>query len=566
MAPQAFNLISDPWIQVIEKKTGTVATVSMGDLFAHAQDYARLAGDMAAQDLAVMRLLLAVLHTVYSRVDAGGRPYDWLDLDDSWQVTGFDDDDEAWSDDLLDTWQALHERGGFTAAVGEYLDRHRERFDFFGDTPFYQVTADEYDALVPKNKRIATGAGTVALKQINRLISESGNSPALFAPKSGDGKNVLSLPELVRWVITYQNFTGVTDKTKIEAPDKFSTPAGWLYRLGPVFAQGKDLVETLLLNLVLTDETAYHVERPVWEWPSVAAYVKDRIRLVLPDNVSEVYTALARLLHLEWDASGNPTIFTAGVPMFASTNAFVEPMTTWRRDDKAQVESYYPAARSKRNLAYAMWRHFGDYVGTGSATGMPQPGVVTWLGRLQERRLVARDRHLTLAAVALISDGNATSQAPVAEITDDMTLEVAVLFDADNRNFWPRRIEDTVKATQQIVKDYGNFLRTVAIIRNLDASSFEPKYSADFYARLNGPFKDWLAGLRNTDDRDERIAAWYQTLQRLVLTTADEFVQHATPRDIRGIETEKGVLNIFVARNRLAKAVRQDLELKKGES
>ncbi|WP_262314596.1 type I-E CRISPR-associated protein Cse1/CasA [Lacticaseibacillus parakribbianus] len=562
MAHLAFNLRRDPWIQVLTKATGTVQTVSLATLLDRPQDYDRLAGDTAAQDLAVLRLLLALLHTVYSRVDATGQPYDWLDLDPTTgAVNDIDPDASGWAADLLATWQTLHQTGQFGAAL-DYLTQHEAQFDFFGATPFYQVTAAQYDALVPAKKQIHTGTGTVALKQINRLVSESANSPALFAPKSGAGKDSLTLPELVRWVITYQNFTGVTDKSKIETPEKFAAPAGWLYRLNPVFAKGQDLVETLLLNLVLTDGKVYHSEQPVWEQP-LDAYVAQRIKQVLPDNVAALYTAWSRLLHIEWDTAGRPTIFAAGLPMYASDNAFIEPMTTWRRDDKAAVETYRPATRGQRNMAYAMWRNFGQYVRTSSAVAMHEPGVVQWLGRLQEQQLLARERHLTLAAVALISDGNATSQSPVAEMVDDMTLAAAVLFDRTDGDFWPGRIEDTIAATQQIGRDYWAFLSNVATIRNLDRTAFGTKHSAAFYARLNGPFKDWLASLTNQDDREARIREWYQTLQRLVLTTADAFVQQATPRDLSGIETERGVMNIFVARNILAATVRRDLNIEK---
>ncbi|WP_279403659.1 type I-E CRISPR-associated protein Cse1/CasA [Secundilactobacillus kimchicus] len=59
-------------------------------------------------------------------------------------------------------------------------------------------------------------------------MSESANSPAIFAPKAGSFKNRLTLAEITRWLITYQNYTGVTDKTKIDTAEKFSTPSGWL--------------------------------------------------------------------------------------------------------------------------------------------------------------------------------------------------------------------------------------------------------------------------------------------------------------------------------------------------
>ena len=101
-------------------------------------------------------------------------------------------------------------------------------FDFFGQKPFYQVTTEDYDALVPKNKSVAAGKGQVLVKQLNRRVSESAHSPAIFAPKSGEVKNEMSLDELVRWLITYQNFTGVTDKLRSKRKKIFEFGHGFI--------------------------------------------------------------------------------------------------------------------------------------------------------------------------------------------------------------------------------------------------------------------------------------------------------------------------------------------------
>ncbi|MBA1394655.1 type I-E CRISPR-associated protein Cse1/CasA, partial [Lactobacillus sp. XV13L] len=65
MNDQHFNLVSDPWIKVIDLNAET-QTVSMCELFKNANQYRQLAGEMRSQDLAIMRFLLAVLQTVYS--------------------------------------------------------------------------------------------------------------------------------------------------------------------------------------------------------------------------------------------------------------------------------------------------------------------------------------------------------------------------------------------------------------------------------------------------------------------------------------------------------------------
>lgn len=60
-----FNLLDEPWISVIVDEKGHNKLVSITDVFKHASEYKALAGDMKIQDFALLRILLAVLHTVF---------------------------------------------------------------------------------------------------------------------------------------------------------------------------------------------------------------------------------------------------------------------------------------------------------------------------------------------------------------------------------------------------------------------------------------------------------------------------------------------------------------------
>ena len=66
-----FNLLTEPWVRV-RLPDNTVQEVSLTDALVHAQEYMDLAGEMPTQDAAMLRLLLAVLFTVFSRVSAVG--------------------------------------------------------------------------------------------------------------------------------------------------------------------------------------------------------------------------------------------------------------------------------------------------------------------------------------------------------------------------------------------------------------------------------------------------------------------------------------------------------------
>ncbi|MCH4165471.1 MAG: type I-E CRISPR-associated protein Cse1/CasA [Lentilactobacillus diolivorans] len=564
----SFNLTSDPWIKVIDRDSNQEKTVSMIELFENAQKYRQLAGEMRSQDLAVLRLLLSVLTTVYSRFDIKGDPYEWLKIDSNTLQASPDIDDDSESDieeDLLGTWAKLYKSGRFSEIVTQYLQRYSNRFDFFGEKPFYQVTEADYDALVPEKKRVSAGKGTVAVKQINRQVSESGHTPSVFAPRSGELKNEIKLDELVRWIITYQNFTGVTDKTKIETKEKFSVSPGWLYKLNPVFADGQSLFQTLMLNLVLVnEEKEYSSQKPVWEYDSVLTYVSERKEQIMPTNLAELYTAWSRILHIEWDENDQPTIFSAGLPMFGHEDAFLEPMTVWKRDKK--TNRYKPAVKGPQSLGKAMWRNFGQYVNVTQSDDVHDPGIVGWLRLLKRQELIPQDSLLTLASVTLISDGNAASQTPIAEVYDDMHINADVLFDkdTDKRIYWPQRIEEVITLTQQIGKDYWQFAADIGKIRNVDVRPFANQVSAEFYQRLNEPFREWLSGLTNQDDRDEKIIFWKKQLRKYVLDSARNVVNASAPRDVGGVLKDKGLVNIFTANNHLRYRIQADLDLKKG--
>ena len=77
-----FNLLTEPWIRV-RLRDNTVREVSLTEALVSAQDYVDLAGEMPTQNAAVLRLLLAVLFTVFSRVDAKGEPRPLMQSDDA---------------------------------------------------------------------------------------------------------------------------------------------------------------------------------------------------------------------------------------------------------------------------------------------------------------------------------------------------------------------------------------------------------------------------------------------------------------------------------------------------
>ena len=363
----------------------------------------------------------------------------------------------------------------------------------------------------------------------------------------------MNLAQLVRWILTYQSFTGVTDKTKVNSKKKFSVSAGWLYSLNPVFAQGENLFQTLMLNLVFPEE--YKEEKPFWEFENAVEYIE-----FLKDgpfardlSISTLYTLWSRMLHIEW-INEEPILFTAGLPKLDSTEAFVEPMTTWRRNKK--TGEVYPATKHLTDLTKAMWRNFGQYVRTTDSDeleDMHEPEIIKWLRNVQDNEYLPTDTSLTLRTTTLISDGNATSQSPVVEINDSFRIRADVLFDKNNKDYWPEDIENMIDLTQQVGKDFWIFTNNISKLRGLDGTDFADNSTAKFYESLNLPFLTWLASLRNDQERADKTAEWKRILKRIAITKAEELLKNASPRDIIGQESSKeegsGINNIFTIFN-----------------
>lgn len=218
-----FNLLDEPWIKVM-KRDGTIDEVSLITVFEQAHLYTDLAGELATQNVAVLRLLLAVLHTVFSRVDEHG-----------------EDAPIEETDHALDRWGALWNANCFPIEpIKAYLHTQHEKFWLFHpERPFGQALS------------AAKGTEYSAAKLIGEL-SESSNKIRLFPPRTGKDKTEISYAEAARWLLYVNGYDDTSAKPK--GKNLPSPGAGWLGKLGLITAKGKTLFETLMLNLVLLKE------------------------------------------------------------------------------------------------------------------------------------------------------------------------------------------------------------------------------------------------------------------------------------------------------------------------
>ncbi len=554
-----FNLTKDPWIQVYNNEAETEELVSLRTLFANAQKYAQLAGDTPSQDLAVFRLLLAILTTVYSRYDAHDQSYAWLQLNDQMQVQNDLRKGDSWEADLTTTWEELYAQGHFSSVVTDYLDQWQEQFEFLkSGTGFYQVTEDEYNNEVEtKSKitpqRVEAKKGTVAVKQLDRRVSESGNSVAIFASKQGEFKERIELPELIRWIIAYQNYTGISDKAKVALKEKRSGSSGWLYRMNPIVIKGKNLFETLMYNLVLIpqgDESSI-LQKPVWEYTHKADYIDKVKEATAIDNLAELYTLWSRILHIKWEDVDRPIIFNAVLPMPETSEARIEPMTSWRTNKSGD---HFPAAYRQNDLTRSMVNDLAMYLPIAPDPEEKEqdapwlPGTLLWLRQLDKAgKFKPSVDSFTLANVGLLSDGKPTSQMPAGDRYQELDLSWDMFL---GRNDWPQHFQQVTALNNDCNRLYWGLVDNLNTFNYMQrGSDFVNSHMSDYNAAVSKELEAWLDDTVFDDDEwVNRLDAWKETLYCLTEAHAQELMRQAGPQVYRpyadsGAKTKEEIKN-----------------------
>lgn len=540
-----YNLLDEKWIQVASKDN--VEKVSIKELFAGAAKYKELAGDMKTQDFAVMRVMLAILHTVFSRFDSNGDPYEFFEVDkESFLQIGELEENylDDYEDALYQTWIDIWNAKEFPKVVYEYLEKWRERFFLYDDKyPFFQVTKEVIEKDASKTENFFG-------KNINRLISESNNKTALFSPKNEGGKEYLKDDEVARWLITFQGYSGSFHERARSFSKDTSASYGWLYSLGGIYLKGKNLFETLMLNFTIGNNEKNNllkIQKPCWEMDTVEKNVDLYFHNGI-DNIASLYTLWSKEVLIDPNHSENLEFNCQMLmlPEIDNINNFLEPMSIWNSDknDKDKFSS------RKHEANQAMWRNFGLLTGTNESAR--KPGVIEWLNRLDDisetMELGLSKQSITLCAVGMKAGGTASSKIPVDEIADTLNLKERVLVDTGD-NGWTIRINKTITDTKTSI-DWALkiFIKDLLEIRNMEKSDVS-KYVEQFYFRIDLSFRNWIESIDIDNDKDAKEIEWRNILKKAMKEYVDELVSNAGLRDYKGIETSTGVKNIATIYN-----------------
>ena len=559
-------MLDEPWISVVTDKKGNSEKVSMIDFFKNAHLYLDMGGDSRTQDFAVMRVLLAVVRTLFSRVNAGGESYKYFSVDEKFrQLDSVDEFDvDEYEKNLIKTWVDIWKMKKFPEVVLDYLEVWRDRFYIFDEKhPFFQVTKEDLEPSKLSKSKPSDFAG----KNINRRISESGNKIALFSPKyeNNSNKEILSEDEIARWLITLQGYIGLSDKV-IFADSEYKSSKGWLFDLGGIYIKGNNIFETIMLNCVLANKEQNNLESiqtPCWEVES-----KDLIDKYLDlngdiyDNEASLMTAWSRAIYInpELDVTKPFVCSIVKLPEVIHQDKFIEQMTIWKHNKTGENRDTHTPRKHQANKS--VWRNFGLIAGI-NKTGekdenIRMPGVIEWINEINT---YINSNKLNFSMVSMQDDANATSWVPTDEVIDSFIISEKVFLDED----WIVRINSSVEKTKNIISIiYKKFMDDIKQIRSLSNSNFSENKVEEMYYRIDFSFREWLYSLDYNDNREERVFEWYEKLRNMVIDSANSVVENASPKDYKGIITSDGMKNIATAYNYFINWLNKEIQLKGG--
>ncbi|MES6118646.1 type I-E CRISPR-associated protein Cse1/CasA, partial [Cutibacterium acnes] len=177
--------------------------VSLQQLFEEAGSFRTLSGELATQDVAVLRLCLAILQRA---------------LDDEYPERA--DDVPEVLERLDDEWDST-----VVPAVLGYLESHASRFDLFDPfAPFFQVAG------------MHTTKGEFS--ELNKLILDMPAGKPFLTSRSATAARLITPAEAARWLVHLQAFdpsgikTGVVGHPRANGGKVYPEGVAWTGQLG----------------------------------------------------------------------------------------------------------------------------------------------------------------------------------------------------------------------------------------------------------------------------------------------------------------------------------------------
>lgn len=490
MRPPTFNLIDEPWIRV-RRLDSAMPLVSIREALATATEIKAVAGEIPTQDVAILRLLLAIL------------------------LGSIRPDHERTEQETIDLWEAWWEAGTFPDVVLDYLTAVHSRFDLLdAAAPFYQVAG------------LTTASGRAS--GLGKLIAEVPDGEPYFTTRTREEVASLSLAEAARWLVHCMAFDPSGIKSGAVGDDRvkggkgypFGYPA-WAGNLGLVVAAGHTLFETLLFNLPVASSGPEDL--PLWDRAPVGPGVDETHPQ--PYGPADLFTWPSRRLRLFTDGARVTDVQVSNGDKLGPQNADrYEPMTAWRYSKNQSKGGHEVVMPVLHQASRRIWQGLGSIlVASEGGARAVKPRALEWLALLREEGILADDRSVDLHVVGLEygAQNSVISGAiddrlagPVVAFTNPVLTQAAVV---------------AAEAASEGVKALANLASNLDRAKGGDGEAPRQDTYERGYALLDLPFRRWLRCLVDPTEVEATQAAWWSEARRILTDAGDRLIRDAGP-------------------------------------
>ena len=540
-----FNLLDEPWIPV-RLLDGTIADVGLLELLRRTTDIADLACELPTQSIAIQRLVLAVAYRVATPRDTR----DWV---------------RQWED------------GAPTEQMIEYLERWRDRFYLFGDRyPFMQVA----DLRTAKN----------SVSGLEKLIADVPNGEQFFTTRHGRALACIPPSEAARWLVHAQAYdpsgirSGAVGDSQVKGGKGYPIGPSWSGHLGLVWLKGKDLDETLVLNLIPADAAGLRGVESSTEWGACsweAAEPENAVRgdysLLDPSgtprdvSIPRLLTWHSRRIRLVGDSSGvTGVVLAQGDKLAPQEMRLYEPQSLWRystpQSKKFKTDVYMPR---KFEAGRALWRNLpGTLPTVTTVQGVDKQPKQEFLPsatlsfHYQLDNALIEATYPKVMRIQAVGVTYGPQEATFDDIySDELTLSVAVM--RVEREDLSAEIDRQVRLTEEVARDVGTLAANLARAagESGDGAGDGARDHAKelFFSAVDTDFRAWLTQVDGHESTRDVGCQWERSLRQHAVDIQAELVRGASSSAIIGRDTGRGYMNVGIAENYFRSALNKRL-------
>ena len=540
-----FNLLDEPWIPV-RLLDGTIADVGLLELLRRTTDIADLACELPTQSSAIQRLVLAVAY----RVAPPGDARDWA---------------RQWDD------------GAPTEQMIEYLERWRDRFYLFGGRfPFMQVA----DLRTAKD----------SVSGLEKLIADVPNGEQFFTTRHGRALACIPPSEAARWLVHAQAYdpsgirSGAVGDSQVKGGKGYPIGPSWCGHLGLVWLKGKDLDETLVLNLIPADAAGLRGVESSTEWGACsweAAEPETSVRgdysLLDPAgtprelSIPRLLTWHSRRIRLVGDSSGvTGVVLAQGDKLAPQEMRLYEPQSLWKystpQSKKFKADVYMPR---KFEAGRALWRNLpGTLPTVTTVQGVDKQPKQEFLPsatlsfHYQLDNASIQTTYPKVMRIQAVGVTYGPKEATFEDIySDELTLSVAVM--RVGREDLSAEIDRQVRLTEEVARDVGtlaaNLARAAGESGDGAGDGARDRAKELFFSAVDTDFRTWLSQVDGHESARDAGRRWERALRQHATDIQAELVRGASSSAIIGRDTGRGYMNVGIAENYFRSALNKRL-------